>query len=107
MFNIDLSSLSNFSRAWVTFWNAKGGTNILSYKPWRLIDNDRADLVIRIKFENCCLRISHSGYLHLVILITTAETNQSGGELNGVGLTGLSGTGVLSDLCPAHHNSDD
>lgn len=40
-----------------------------------------------------------------MIFITTAETNQLGGELNGVGLTGLSGTGVLSDPRPAHHNS--
>lgn len=42
-----------------------------------------------------------------MIFITTTETNQIGGELNGVGLTGLSGTGVLSDPRPAHHNSDE
>ncbi|EDI4868964.1 hypothetical protein CEF57_07755 [Salmonella enterica] len=76
-------------------------------EPWFASYDDGTNRIVRFEFEDCGLRISHGGYLHLVIFITTTETNQIGGELNGVGLTGLSGTGVLSDPRPAHHNSNE
>ncbi|EOK5183861.1 MULTISPECIES: hypothetical protein [Escherichia] len=60
-------------------------TNVLGYKPWLAIDNDGTDRVNRFKFEDGSLSISHGGYLHLVILITTA-TPITGGELDKVGV---------------------
>ncbi|HBY0248160.1 TPA: hypothetical protein MIN93_00455 [Klebsiella pneumoniae] len=57
----------------------------MGYKPWSAIDNDGTDRVNRFKFEDGSLSISHGGYLHLVILITTA-TPITGGELDKVGV---------------------